>query len=134
MDFQLRTGTQTITVTVNDPDETAQIQLDCDGRVLAGLCLRADGTFTLGHWPDGEQWEMVLTRQQTAARLFDFIMGQAQRAYGAPQDVEDPEAADRLATGEGPFWREDNEAIVTALRYLDSARFGPLVPASPEPL
>ncbi|MCZ1012325.1 hypothetical protein [Streptomyces lydicus] len=135
MDFQIRTGTQTITVTVTDPDEPAPIQIDCDGRALAGLDLRTDGTLTLGHWPDSEQWETAPARQQIAARLFEFIMGQAQRAHGAPpHDVADPEAADRLATSDGPFWPEDNQAIVTALRYLDPARFGPLVSASPEPL
>lgn len=134
MDFQLRTGTQTITITVTDPDEPALIQIDGDGGVLAGLCLRADGIFALGHWPDGEQWETVPTREETAAGLFDFIMGQADRADGAPHDVTDPEAADRLASADGPFWPEDNRAIVSALRYLDPTRFGLHVPASSEPL
>ncbi|MEU5239686.1 hypothetical protein ACH4UR_25505 [Streptomyces lydicus] len=94
MDFQLRTGTQTITVTVTDPDDPAPIQIDCDGRALAGLDLRADGTLTLGHWPDGEQWETVPTRQQTAARLFGFTMGQAQlRRHGFATRVQ-PTAAE----------------------------------------
>ncbi|MEV6676241.1 hypothetical protein AB0N09_05140 [Streptomyces erythrochromogenes] len=61
---------------------------DQPGLLLAGIDLHADGTVNVGHWPDGEDWERVLTTHGVPNAY-----GTSTPAQPSPVPLLDPEDA-----------------------------------------
>jgi hypothetical protein len=142
MQFTVKIGATSVTAAPGPEDYSVQVGIDLDGRPLAGLELRHDGSVTLGYWPDGEEWATTGTvrpyaaallptapalHQQTAAALFGQFISDAEEWHPGTAahvaEMPDREAMNYLIS-KGPLNADDSKILANALRLLDPARFG----------